>query len=172
MSTQLGRQRETVRYVGFWARLAAFAIDTLLLLSISMPILLWTYGLSGMMEPVLVRGPVDLLVSWVGPIVATLLFWRYRSATPGKMIIGAVIADAATGSTPSLSQLVVRYFAYLASIAPIMLGFVWIAFDARKQSFHDKLARTVVVYRDSIAVPPSGSEKSSGGTAVGTGGGG
>jgi uncharacterized RDD family membrane protein YckC len=141
-----------MRYVGFWARFAAFVIDTLLLMLVTMPILLSVYGVSGMLEPVLVRGPVDFLVSWVGPVVATLVFWRYRSATPGKMIIGAVIADAATGGAPSMRQLLIRYFAYLVSILPVFLGFLWIALDARKQSFHDKLASTVVVYRDSIAV--------------------
>ena len=141
-----------MRYVGFWARFAAFVIDTLLLMLVTMPILLSVYGVSGMLEPVLVRGPVDFLVSWVGPVVATLVFWRYRSATPGKMIIGAVIADAATGGAPSMRQLLIRYFAYLISILPVFLGFLWIALDARKQSFHDKLASTVVVYRDSIAV--------------------
>src|SRR4030095_16596319 len=141
-----------MRYVGFWARFAAFVIDTLLLMLVTMPILLSVYGVSGMLEPVLVRGPVDFLVSWVGPVVATLVFWRYRSATPGKMIIGAVIADAATGGAPSMRQLLIRYVAYLVSILPVFLGFLWIALDARKQSFHDKLASTVVVYRDSIAV--------------------
>jgi uncharacterized RDD family membrane protein YckC len=151
MSPQRMRQREGLRYVGFWARFAAFVIDTLLLLLITMPILLWTYGLSGMTEPTLVRGPVDFVVSWVAPIVATLVFWRYRSATPGKMIIGAVIVDAASGGRPTMGQFLVRYFAYLVSIVPLCLGFLWIAFDARKQSFHDKLASTVVVSRDSIA---------------------
>jgi uncharacterized RDD family membrane protein YckC len=28
---------------------------------------------------------------------------------------------------------------------PIFLGFVWVAFDRRKQGWHDKLAGTVVV---------------------------
>src|SRR5262245_61134355 len=144
-----------MKYVGFWARFGAFLIDTLLLTVVTMPILLWAYGLSGMTQPVLVRGPVDFLVSWVGPVAATLVFWRYRSATPGKMVIGAVIADAATGGAPSMRQLLIRYFAYLVSILPLFLGFLWIAFDARKQSFHDKLASTVVVYRDSIPVHSS-----------------
>ena len=144
-----------MRYVGFWARFAAFVVDTLLLLLITMPILLWAYGLSGMAEPVLVRGPVDFLVSWVAPIVATLMFWRYRSATPGKMIVGAVIADAATGGTPSMGQLVIRYFGYVVSILPLLLGFFWIGIDDRKQSFHDKLANTVVVYRDSVVHHPN-----------------
>jgi uncharacterized RDD family membrane protein YckC len=28
---------------------------------------------------------------------------------------------------------------------PLLLGFVWVAFDPRKQGWHDKLAHTVVV---------------------------
>jgi uncharacterized RDD family membrane protein YckC len=140
-----------LKYVGFWARLGATLIDTLLLLAITTPILLAVYDVDELMQPGLVRGPVDFLVSWVAPVVATLVFWRYRSATPGKMVIGAVIADAETGRAPTMNRLLIRYVGYIASILPFCLGFVWIAFDARKQSFHDKLASTVVVYRDSIA---------------------
>jgi uncharacterized RDD family membrane protein YckC len=44
-----------------------------------------------------------------------------------------------------MGQSVGRYFAYLVSIIPLCLGFAWIAFDARKQGWHDKLAGSVVV---------------------------
>jgi uncharacterized RDD family membrane protein YckC len=74
-----------------------------------------------------------------------VLFWMYRQATPGKMAIGARIVNARTGERPSTGQLIGRYFAYYVSILPLMLGFVWVAFDPRKQGFHDKLANTVVV---------------------------
>jgi uncharacterized RDD family membrane protein YckC len=140
-----------VRYVGFWARFGAMSIDTLLIVAITMPILLSVYDANELLQPTLVRGPVDLIVSWIAPVIATLVFWRYRSATPGKMVVGAVLADASTGGVPGWRQLVVRYVSYLASILPLGLGFVWIAVDRRKQAFHDKLAGTVVVYRDSIA---------------------
>jgi uncharacterized RDD family membrane protein YckC len=77
---------------------------------------------------------------------ATIVFWRYRGATPGKMAIGAKIVDARTGGAPSTARLVLRFFAYLASMLPLGLGFLWIAFDRRKQGFHDKIARTAVIY--------------------------
>jgi uncharacterized RDD family membrane protein YckC len=38
-----------------------------------------------------------------------------------------------------------RYFAYFVSTIPFCLGFLWVAFDKRKQGWHDKLAHTVVV---------------------------
>jgi uncharacterized RDD family membrane protein YckC len=53
-----------------------------------------------------------------------------------------------TGScrrSPSTGQLVGRYLAYYVSIIPFMAGILWVAFDPRKQGWHDKLAGTVVV---------------------------
>jgi uncharacterized RDD family membrane protein YckC len=74
-----------------------------------------------------------------------LLFWIYRQATPGKIAIGARIVDAESGANPSARQLVGRYLGYYVSIVPLMLGIFWVAFDPRKQGWHDKLAGTVVV---------------------------
>ena len=76
---------------------------------------------------------------------AVVLFWVYRQATPGKIAIGARIVDAETGDVPSTGQLVGRYLGYYVSIIPLMLGIIWVAFDPRKQGWHDKLAGTVVV---------------------------
>jgi uncharacterized RDD family membrane protein YckC len=64
------------------------------------------------------------------------------------MAISAKIVDAQTGGAPSTARLVVRYFAYIVSMLPLFLGFIWIGIDRRKQGFHDKLAGTVVIYED------------------------
>lgn len=61
------------------------------------------------------------------------------------MAISAKIVDVKTGNAASTGQLIGRYFAYYLSLIPIGLGFVWVAFDARKQGWHDKLAGTVVI---------------------------
>jgi uncharacterized RDD family membrane protein YckC len=132
-------------YVGFWARVGATIIDTVLVVVICFPLLTLIYGKEYWSSTQLVQGPADLLLNWVLPAVAVVLFWIYRQATPGKMAIGARIVDARTGGRPSTGQLIGRYFAYYVSILPLMLGFIWVAFDARKQGWHDKLANTVVV---------------------------
>ena len=77
--------------------------------------------------------------------VAFVLFWMFRSATPGKMLVSAVIVDAKTLGKPSTSQLIGRYLAYYASTLPLCLGFLWVAFDKRKQGWHDKIAGTLVI---------------------------
>jgi uncharacterized RDD family membrane protein YckC len=132
-------------YVGFWARVGASIIDTVLVVVICFPLVTWIYGRDYWSSTALVQGPVDFLINWVLPAVAVLLFWIYRQATPGKMAISARIVDAQTGGRPSNAQLVGRYFAYYLSMLPLFLGFIWVAFDPRKQGWHDKLAGTVVV---------------------------
>lgn len=147
---------DDLEYVGFWPRVGAALIDTALLLVIVIPLLHGLYG-EAYWDPERtgwVAGPADLLVSWVFPAVATVLFWLYRAATPGKMAIGARVVDARTGQPPSFNQSVLRYLGYFASTLPLCLGLVWVGFDARKQGWHDKIAGTVVVRAKRRGVAP------------------
>ncbi|WP_457599314.1 RDD family protein [Hydrogenimonas sp.] len=134
-----------LEYVGFWPRLGASLIDTILLGIITWPLLTMFYGESYWSSDKYIEGPMDFLLSWVFPAVAIVLFWIARQATPGKMAISAKIVDAKSGCVPSKGQLIGRYLAYYLSGIPFYLGFIWIAFDRRKQGWHDKLAGTVVV---------------------------
>ena len=138
-------QSVDLEYVGFWLRVGAAIIDTLLISIIIFPLLWAIYGPVYLTSDRLIQGPLDFLISWVGPAVAVVLFWIARQATPGKMAIGARIVDAKTGGTPTNVQLVVRYLGYYVAMIPLFIGIVWVAFDARKQGWHDKLAGTVVV---------------------------
>lgn len=134
-----------LEYVGFWPRVGAAMIDTVLLLAVSMPLVTWVYGTAYWTSDELIQGPADVLITWVLPAIAVILFWIYRQATPGKFAISARIVDAKTGEKPSTGQLLGRYAGYYVAMLPFMIGILWVAFDARKQGWHDKLAGTVVV---------------------------
>lgn len=137
-----------VKYVGFWWRVLASLIDTALILMVIMPLLVAIYGLDYFVVPGTSSGASRLwyyLLSWVFPAIAIIIFWIYRSATPGKMAVNAKIVDAKTGGKPSTGQLIGRYLAYYVSAIPLFLGLLWVAFDSRKQGWHDKLAGTSVV---------------------------
>lgn len=134
-----------LEYVGFWLRVGAAIIDTILMLVIVAPVLTWVYGPGYWVSERLIHGPADVLFNWVLPAIAVILFWVYRQATPGKMAIGARIVDAKTGGKPSLGQLVGRYFGYFVSSIPLLLGIIWVGIDSRKQGWHDMMAGTVVV---------------------------
>jgi uncharacterized RDD family membrane protein YckC len=136
---------EQLEYVGFWPRVGASLIDTVLLLVVCLPLLTAIYGTGYWRADDLIHGPADLLVNWVLPAIAVVLFWVYRQATPGKMAISARIVDARTGAKPTTGQMIGRYAGYYVAMLPFMLGILWVAFDPRKQGWHDKLAGTVVV---------------------------
>ena len=88
---------------------------------------------------------MHFVINTLIPAMAVVLFWIRVQATPGKMLIHARIADAKTGANPRPGQLVLRYLGYFVSGVVLGLGFLWVAFDARKQGWHDKIAGTVVV---------------------------
>jgi uncharacterized RDD family membrane protein YckC len=138
-----------VEYVGFWKRFVAAVIDSFILVVVCVPLLLAIYGRT-YFDPTRqgTAGFWDFLINVVLPAAAAIAFWRYRGATPGKMAISARVVDAKTHGAPSTGALVVRYFAYLVSMLPLMLGFAWIGIDRRKQGFHDKIAGTVVIYEE------------------------
>lgn len=133
------------KYVGFWARVLATLIDSVLIMAITLPPLLGIYGLAYLDNKDAVNGPADILISNILPMILVILFWTKKQATPGKMAVSARIVDAETGGKPSKKQCVGRYFAYILSALPLGLGFLWVAFDSKKQAWHDKLAGTVVV---------------------------
>lgn len=140
-------QDDAIEYVGFWPRVGATLIDTVLVLLITFPLLWMIYGRAyfDSEQSGWVAGPADFLISWVLPPVAVILFWLRKQATPGKMAVSARVVDAATGDTLSVGQAIGRYLAYFVSTLPLGIGLLWVAFDPRKQGWHDKLAGTVVV---------------------------
>ena len=142
---QENHSKQDLEYVGFWLRVWAAIIDSILIMMIIIPILIHLYGWSYFTTPELVSGPVNFIISWVLPVIAIIAFWVSKSATPGKMAISAKIVDARTGQKPSTAQFIGRYFAYYISIIPFCLGLIWVAFDKKKQGWHDKLVGTVVV---------------------------
>jgi uncharacterized RDD family membrane protein YckC len=131
----------SVEYVGFWARVAASLVDTFALLFLVVPLSVWYFG-DGWTNA---DGVTAFVINWIAPALLVLVFWLTRSATPGKMAISAIIVDARTLGAPTPRQLMGRYLAYYVSAIPLCLGFAWVAFDARKQGWHDKLAQTVVI---------------------------
>lgn len=150
---------DEVRYAGFWIRFVASLIDTILTTLIVGPLLWKIYG-RGYFQPYvdlfqgkldvqadrpMFAGPADVLLSLVLPAVGIVIFWIARQATPGKMALSLKIVDANSLAAPSSLQAIGRYLGYYASMFGLMLGFLWVAFDPRKQGWHDKLARTVVI---------------------------
>ncbi len=135
---------DTLQYVGFWSRFWASMVDIVLFLMILSPIFYMIYG-DAFIEKSAEFTLVNNLLNYLLPSMAVLILWHYKSATPGKMLIGAKIVDASSFQKPTIKQFIVRNLAYLLSFLPFGLGYFWAGWDRRKQAWHDKLAHTVVV---------------------------
>jgi uncharacterized RDD family membrane protein YckC len=144
LEAKAGASAGEPEYIGFWIRFIASVIDSILVMLIIYPLMSFLFGWDNLASGNINRG-ASLLFELVLPAIAVIIFWVYRSATPGKMIMGAKIVDATTYEKPTNGQLIGRYFAYYVSMLPVFLGFIWVGFDKRKQGWHDKLAGTVVI---------------------------
>lgn len=144
----------TLQYAGFWRRNWAMSLDTLLLLPLAFVLHWATYARSpySWINPAPTGSGillVDYLVQFLAPFLITVLFWVSLGATPGKMALSVEVVDARTGGPITAGQAVIRYLGYVVSSLPLLLGFFWAAWDPKKQTWHDKMAGTVVVFRDS-----------------------
>ena len=144
-----------VIYIGFWILFLAFLIDSTIATIAITPLvttligetLVSNYDLqdTAQMMQFLTDSSLQLGLDLLFMGAIFILFWMIKSATPGKMLFHAYIVDAKTLGKASPMQNVIRYFGYFLSTIPFCVGFLWIAFDKRKQGWHDKLAGTLVI---------------------------
>jgi uncharacterized RDD family membrane protein YckC len=132
------------RYAGFWLRTFASIIDTIWVYGVIYGVLWFLVG-PDIFSPDASYTWTEFTFEYVIPSIVVMAFWVYRSATPGKMVFGMRIADADTLQPVPAGRLFVRYLAYFASTLPLFIGYLWVAWDKKKQGWHDKIARTVVV---------------------------
>lgn len=134
------------QYAGFWRRLLAQIIDAIIL-----GVLGYLLFGSAVTNVTGADGLYSVNVSFTNwqtliPVLYTILFWIWKGATPGKMVLGMKIINV-DGSDLTWGRAIGRYFAYFVSAIVIFIGFIWIGFDSKKQGWHDKLAGTYVVMK-------------------------
>ena len=135
-------------YAGFWRRTLAVLLDTLIIFVLGIiegAILPANDGFSYAGRYISFSFSNNLVCGGLSSLPYTILFWALYGATPGKMILGLRIVQARTLGRVGLLGSVLRYLAYSVSGIVLMLGFIWAAFDRRKQGWHDKIAGTVVI---------------------------
>lgn len=139
------------QYGGFWRRLIAISIDGLLLHGIVISLFFATQDLfiaAGRFGVDSMSVSLIGIVYTCGGIVLNMAYFTFfhgtGGRTPGKMVMGLkVVRSNGAELTPGFAFL--RWVGYQVSRIFLMLGFLWVAFDARKQGWHDKIADTVVI---------------------------
>lgn len=98
-----------------------------------------------------------MILYWGAVVIVTALYFTCFVAvtgqTPGKMVLGLKVVPVERGIM-TFGMAFLRWVGYIVSSFFFYLGFVWIAFDPRKQGWHDKIAGTVVVRENRGAVRP------------------
>ena len=130
-----------VELAGFWPRLAAQLLDAAWMLPVGLVLVLVGEAAQGGQG---LSPGADVLLQLISALVI-ILFWVTRQATPGKLLMRLRVVDAETGRTPPWPRLVTRYLGYVVSSLPLGLGYLWMLQDPRRQCWHDRLARTLVV---------------------------
>jgi Predicted membrane protein/domain len=151
------------KYAGFWRRLVAYLIDStiitivffVLFMIAMMAFLLGSMSgnsskwLADLMDPTRVSS--ILIFTWIFYAAMTIAYFTYfhgtTGRTPGKMLLGLQVLSA-DGTPISFGIAFLRAVGYLISGALFNIGFIWAAFDKRKQGWHDKIAGTVVIIRE------------------------
>lgn len=143
--SDLLEQTEELKFAGFWIRVAASIVDSLLIMLLTLPLLSAIYGVDYWTTSAMSSGIWDTLISYILPAVVVILFWIYKSATPGKMLFKLEVISLGDNKKISSMQAIGRYLGYFPAMIVLFLGFIWVAFDKRKQGWHDKMANTAVV---------------------------
>jgi uncharacterized RDD family membrane protein YckC len=107
---------------GFWIRMVALLVDLVLIGIV-------TRSGAVMLPALALYGAV---------------LWKLKGSTVGGIIFGLKVVRH-DGRPMDWATAVVRALACFFSLIFLGLGFFWIAFDAEKQGWHDKIAGTVVV---------------------------
>ncbi|BAJ00118.1 RDD family protein [Shewanella violacea] len=132
-------------YAGLKIRFVAALIDLgIMIPTVYLPLSL-IYGGEYWEGEQALHGFWDLFLGYVLPFIATIFFWLKYLGTPGKMITKLKVVDAETGNKLTVIQALGRYFGYFLAALPCFIGLIWIGLDERKQGWHDKLAKTLVI---------------------------
>ncbi|MFH1408134.1 MAG: RDD family protein [Patescibacteria group bacterium] len=146
-----------VKYAGFGVRFLAYWVDFLLVFLIGMliqtalgrnPALVFQ-NIKSLEEFQQIQNSTSMtLVSFVSLLFGLayfLLFYvNYDGATPGKRLLGIKVTRD-DGSKVTYPVAFVRYLGIFVSACSLGLGYLWVAWDKKKQAWHDKIAKTVVV---------------------------
>ncbi|MBM3131877.1 MAG: RDD family protein [Chloroflexi bacterium] len=142
---------------GFWERAVAYLIDGLILSFVTsaivpvisfgflLPFYWWADSFSN--EPDIVpfwfigTGVLLWILIWGAYFVG---FWVRRGQTPGKMAMRISVIQT-NGSAITVEKALLRYLGYIVCGAFVLIPFLWVVFDPRKQGIHDKFAGTCVV---------------------------
>jgi uncharacterized RDD family membrane protein YckC len=152
---------EDRHYAGFWVRLFARAIDLILILAtfnlfylgdrMGADAGLWApsgleeeFGLDRLSAENALRIAFFLLF----PVFYYVYLHGAYGQTFGKMALRIKVLNE-DGTPLDYRKAFLRWLGYFLCDLTLNIGYLWVAFDPRRQGLHDKVCRTIVVHENS-----------------------
>jgi uncharacterized RDD family membrane protein YckC len=113
---------------GFWIRMVALLLDLILV------------GIVCSILSIPTHNGLLLVLAAYGAVM-----WKLRGTTIGGIVCGLRLARL-DGRPIDWATAVTRALGSFLSFFVVGLGFIWVVFDPERQSWHDKIAGTVIVH--------------------------
>ena len=174
--------RSDIHYAGFWRRVAAYQLDSLILgvasYIVIIPVaMVMGLGLSSMQAQAASDPAAMFAAMWPMLLVSYLLMFaiqaayfacmhsRPAQATLGKMAVG-IKATRPDGGRISFWRGVGRWAGLFLSAIPLGIGYLMAAFTDRKRALHDIVSDTVVVDRWAFTNQPQRQQRGLDGVTI------
>lgn len=143
-------------YAGFWKRVAAYCIDSVIVgivggmvaMVVGMVLGIGMLGVGNETAAGMGMIFVQLLTNLLSIAISAAYYAGFHAstgmATLGKMAVGIKVVRP-NGDRMTLARAIGRYFATILSSLTLGIGFVMAAFTERKQGLHDMICDTLVV---------------------------
>ncbi|MEA2662032.1 MAG: hypothetical protein QOH08_1604 [Chloroflexota bacterium] len=127
----------TTEKIGFLTRTVALIIDFIIL------------GIVGGVLNAIVSGGDTLRGNALSTLLGLAYYLYFWSSYGHGQTIGnralSIRVVKTTGAELTLVDAFIRYIGLILSFLCLFIGVIWVAFDANKQGWHDKIASTYVV---------------------------
>jgi uncharacterized RDD family membrane protein YckC len=146
-------------YGGFWIRVVARLLDGLVVgipFAILFGIIAVAFGASANSSnqgtqqagTAIFGGAFVLLylIAIVVSVVYWIYFWGSSGQTIGMRVLRLRVVDADNGAPIGYGRAAIRFLMSIINSLACYIGWIWVAFDARKQGWHDKVANSVVIH--------------------------
>lgn len=149
---QISYDKDRVIYAGFFSRLAAFLLDSVLVaaaLSV-FKFVVWIIKLSIgdaiIFKPILFTYNVFDIIFYLLSVSYFVLMTYFCGATLGKFLMKIKVVDVEGQKLTFMSVLIRETVGRYLSVLIMYVGYIIAGLDTRKQGLHDKIADTLVIY--------------------------
>jgi uncharacterized RDD family membrane protein YckC len=150
MSTpSIHEYKKSIKYGGFWIRVAAIIIDYIVHLIPNMLFAFLQRELTQAATAEIDQMTQEFSIFLNSVIVDWIYFAALQSsgwqATIGKKVVGLKVVDE-NGRRISFGRATGRYFASMISAVIFCIGYMMVGWTSRKRGLHDSMAGTFVIY--------------------------